>query len=87
MKTFYIVRTGWNAANQSAMRRTANPKNDFESGRCDLVEIIDGESESEVIDRCTATVYNNQYLTAYTNPRSVAGLTQAIRNFYTTGDC
>lgn len=81
MTTFYIVRTGWNGANQSAMRRTASPKNDFESGRKMLVAIIEAESEEQAIEKCTASVYNNQYLTAYSNPRKLAGLTQAIRTF------
>lgn len=30
-KTYYVIRSGWNAANQSSMGTVKNPKNKFES--------------------------------------------------------
>lgn len=81
MSTFYIVRTGWNAANQSSRGAKAKPRNRFESRQCVLVAIGEAETPEEAKKQFTGTVYSNQHLTAYSNPRAVAGLTEAIRDF------
>lgn len=80
-KTYYVVRQGWNAANQSSIGTVRNPKNNFESNLYQLVDIVEAESEADAISQCGATVYNNQFLFATANPRSVKGLTDAVREF------
>lgn len=79
--TYYIVRTGWNAANQSSRGSKANPKNRFESRQCVLVAIVEADTPGEAVKQYTGTVYNNQHLTAYSNPRQLKGLTEAIRDY------
>ncbi len=78
-KTFYVIRSGWNAANQSSTGRKRNPANSFESGRFELVAIVEADSDSEAVTKTdNVTVYNNQTLFATANPRSEKGLTAAI---------
>ena len=84
MATYYVTRTGWNACNQSGYYAPDNPKNDFESNRVKLVAVVKAGSRDEAIRQAEeqgVVVYNNQYLSATTNPRSQAGLTAAIREF------
>jgi hypothetical protein len=81
MKTYYLVRQGWNAANQSSMGAIRNPRNKFESNLCRLVGIVDAETEEAAVKSFTGTVYNNQSIWATSNPRSVKGLTKAIRDY------
>lgn len=80
-KTFYVIRQGWNSANQSSMRSVANPANQFESRQLMLVGIAEAASAEEAIQSVTATCYSNQQIFAVTNPRAIRGLTEAIRNF------
>lgn len=86
MKTFYVVRRGWNAANQSSMGRTRSPKDNFESGYDRLVAIVEAESKDEAIQKCGIEVYNGQFLWATSNPKEEKGLTQAIRDFQRVPD-
>jgi hypothetical protein len=83
MKTFYVVRVGWNAANQSALGRPANPKNDFESGRYCFIGSVEAGTVEEAIRMFSGHCYANQTLFAVTTPRSVRGLTAAIREAFT----
>jgi hypothetical protein len=85
VKIYFVVRSGWNAANQSAMWGIANPKNKFESNLWCLVAIVQADSEESAITRANPTCYNGQGLFATTNPRQFKGLTSAIRQF--NGDC
>jgi len=78
MRTYYVIRSGWNAANQSAMGASRNPKNDFESNRYSLVGIVEANSEQEAIEQVNATCYNNQTVFAVTNPRAIKGLTAEV---------
>ncbi len=81
MTTYYVIRVGHNAANQSAMGRPAKPKNDFESGRYKLVAIVEAESAEDAKESAEVNVYNDQHLIAVANPRAYAGLTAAIAKF------
>ena len=79
MKTFYVIRKGWNAANQSSVSSKRNPKNRFESNLYRLVAVVQAASEEEAIKKSDVNCYNNQTLFATSNPRSVKGLTAEIR--------
>lgn len=80
MKTFYVIREGWNAANQSALGSRRNPKNQFESRQYALVGIVEADSEEFAVGQVKCSCYNNQSVFATSNPRSVKGLTAAIRS-------
>ena len=80
-KTFFVIRQGWNAANQSSFRSVANPSNSFESQYLRLVGIVEANSAEEAIEKVNPTRYNNQYVFAETNPRGIRGLTEAIRGW------
>lgn len=82
MKTFYLIRQGWNGANQSSMRRPANPRTSFDSGFLSLVGIVEADSGEDALKQFSGTVYNGQHLWATANPREVRGLTQAVREFH-----
>lgn len=79
MTTYYIIRRGWNAANQSATWSRRAAKDTFESGLDMLVAIVDAASPEEAVAKCSASVYANQSLCAVSNPRSIKGLTREIR--------
>ena len=87
MRTFYLIRKGWNSANQSSMGRRRKPRTDFESGRYMLVGIVQAESAEAAKAQFTGSVYNGQHLFAETNPRAIAGLTAAIREFEEPAYC
>jgi hypothetical protein len=82
MKTYYVIRTGWNAANQSMRSASPNPKNSFESNRYALVLITQADTPESACAEFTGTVYNGQSLVAVTNKRSVRGLSKAILDYY-----
>ena len=79
--TYYVIRNGFNAANQSAMWMEQNPKNNFESGYSEIVEIIKAESAEQAVAECSATCYNGQKLWATRTPKKHKGLTAAIRAY------
>lgn len=81
MKTYYVIRSGWNSANQSALGSCRNPRDQFESCQYMLVGIVEAESEEQAIEAVDATCFNNQHVWAETNPRAIKGLTAAIRDF------
>ena len=81
MKTFFVIRNGWNSANQPSAFAKRNPKNQFESKQLELVAIVEATSEEEACNQFTGSVYNNQSLFATSNARSVKGLTKAIESF------
>jgi hypothetical protein len=81
MKKYYVIRHGWNAANQSAMCRPANPRNDFESGRMMLIGIVAAESAEQAKAQFEGGCYSNQVLSCETNPRAIRGLTSAIAKY------
>jgi hypothetical protein len=80
-KTYYLIRRGWNSANQSSMGGKRNPSNTFESCLDRLVGIVEAENEDAACEMFSGTVYNNQSLYAVSNPRAVKGLTREIREF------
>ncbi len=79
MTTYYLIRRGWNAANQSATRGRSGPRDTFESGLDMLVAVIDAASPGEAVATCSASVYANQSLRAVSSPRAIKGLTREIR--------
>lgn len=81
--TFYLIRAGWNAANQSGLFRPANPANRFQSGYYQLVGIVEADTPEQACEQFEGTVYNNQHLFAESNPRAIKGLAQAIREYET----
>jgi hypothetical protein len=85
VKTYYVIRSGWNAANQSATWARANPKNNFESNLWCLVAIVQAGSIGGAISTASVDCYNGQSLFATANPRQFKGLTSAIRQF--RGEC
>jgi hypothetical protein len=78
-ETYYVIRRGWNAANQSSIGSKRNPADTFESNLDKLVAIVEASSEEDAVSKFEGTVYNNQYLRAVKSPRAVAGLTREIR--------
>jgi hypothetical protein len=79
VKKYYVIRQGWNAANQSALWRPANPKHDFESGRLMLLAVVDAESEEQAKAPFLDSCYHGQILFCETNPRAIKGLLSAVR--------
>ena len=83
MKTFYVVRSGWNSANQSASGSSRNSKNRFDTNEFRVVGIIDAHDAEAAIAAVGASCYNGQSLFAVTRRTAVKGLTQAVRQFLT----
>jgi hypothetical protein len=81
MKKYYVIRRGWNEANQSARNSARNPRNQFESRELQLVAIIEATSEESAVCLANVIAYPGQVVFTETNPRAIKGLTQAIRNF------
>ena len=79
--TWYVIRCGWNAANQSAMAACRKPINDFESNRSMLVGIVDAVNAKSAIEIVGASCYNGQHMSAVDSLWKVKGLTQAVRDF------
>ncbi len=79
MTTYYIIRRGWNGANQSATGSRSGPRDTFESRLDMLVEIVQAASPEEAVAKCSASVYANQSLRAVSDPRAIKGLTREIR--------
>ena len=78
MTTYYLIRRGWNAANQPAAGRRSGPRDTFESRLDALVEIVQADSPEEAVAKCSASVYANQSLRAVSSPRAIKGLTREI---------
>lgn len=81
MKVFYVIRSGWNAANQSSLDAKRNAKNRFESNEFKLVAIVEADDPVEACGRFEGSVYNGQSLFATDNEKSVKGLVKAIRQY------
>jgi hypothetical protein len=81
MKTFFVIRNGWNSVNQPSAFAKRNPKNQFESKQFELVAIVEATSDEEACSQFTGSVYSNQSLFATSNARSAKGLTKAIESF------
>jgi hypothetical protein len=81
MKTWYVIRRGWNAANQSSRGARANPRDEFESRHLALVAIVEAEDEDAAIRQANVTAYNGQVVFATRNLRSIAGLTREVKQF------
>ena len=85
MKTtnYYVIRWGWNAANQSSYFCNKSKKGNFGTNYYSLVDIVEASSEYEARSKVSpsVTVYNNQGLIFVTNPRSIRGLTTEIKHF------
>lgn len=79
MKIFYVIREGWNAANQSSAGTPRKPRNDFDSNRLRLMAVIQAETPEEAVKKAKVSAYANQIVYAVSNPRSVNGLTAEIR--------
>ena len=79
MTTYYLVRRGWNAANQPATGSRSGPRDTFESRLDMLVEIVQAASPEEAVAKCSASVYANQSLRAVSDTRAIKGLTREIR--------
>jgi hypothetical protein len=77
-KQWYVIRRGWNAANQSSAYRPAKPRDDFDSGYYALVAVVDAASEDAATRAFGGTVYSNQHLFAVSSPRRVKGLTRVL---------
>jgi hypothetical protein len=86
MKTFYVIRSGSNSANQSSVGTCRNPQNQFESNQYQVVGIAEADSADSAIAAADATCYSGQSVFAVTRLNSVKGLTQAVRNFLDTDD-
>jgi len=86
MKTFYVIRSGWNAANQSSLGTCRNPKNQFESNQYQVVGIVEADSADSAIAAVNASCHNGQSVFALTRLNSLKGLTQAARDFLNTDD-
>jgi hypothetical protein len=81
-REWYVIRRGWNAANQSSVGGRANPRDQFESRYLALVAIVEADTEEEAIRQANVTAYNGQSVFAVRNPRSIAGLTREARRFF-----
>ena len=80
MKTYYVIRQGWNAANQSSTAAYGQD-DDFQTRRLMLVAIVEAETENDAVKSFTGSVYNGQLLFATSNSREYKGLTREIRKF------
>jgi hypothetical protein len=78
-KEWYVIRRGWNAANQSSLHRPAKPRDNFDSGYYALIAVVDAASEDEATRAFSDMAYQNQYLFAASSPRQVKGLTRVLR--------
>ena len=83
MTIFYVIRSGWNAANQSASVTCRNPQNQFESNQYRVVGIIQADDADAAIAAVGASCYSGQTVFAVTNRRDVKGLTAAVKQFLT----
>lgn len=81
-KIYYVIRRGWNAANQSAFASKRNPKDTFESRLDMLVDVLEADSQEAAVAKCEVSVYNNQFLYAISNPRELKGLTREVRKYH-----
>jgi len=79
MHTYYVIRSGYNAANQPSHARIPCPVNDFESGYLKLVGVVDAASPEAAIDHVNPTCHNKQRVFATTNDYSIDGLRAAVR--------
>ena len=79
MTTYYLIRRGWNAANQSAAGGRSGPRDTFESRLDTLVDIVQADSPEDAVAKCSASVYANQSIRAVSSPRSIKGLTREVR--------
>lgn len=79
MTTYYLIRRGWNAANQSAAGGRSGSRDTFGSRLDALVEIVQADSPEDAVNMCSASVYANQSIRAVSNPRAIKGLTREIR--------
>ncbi len=79
MTTYYLIRRGWNAANQSAKGGRSGPRDTFASRLDMLVAIVQADSPEEAVATCSASVCANQSLSAVSDPRAIKGLTREIR--------
>ena len=61
-KTFYVIRSGWNAANQSASHTCRNPQNQFDSNQYRLVGVIEADSADAAIAAVDVVCYSGQNL-------------------------
>lgn len=82
-KTYYVIRSGWNAANQSSAGGVRNPRDQFESRQHALVAVVQAAGKEDALAQVKdkVTVYDGQSLFAVTDPRSVKGLTREVREF------
>jgi hypothetical protein len=77
-KQWYVIRRGWNAANQSSAHRPAKPRDNFDSGYYALIAVVDAASEDEATRAFGGMAYHNQYLFAVSSPRMAKGLTRVL---------
>jgi len=78
-REWYVIRRGWNAANQSSAYRAVNPRDNFDSGYYALIAVVAADSEDEATRAFSDMAYHNQYLFAASSPRQVKGLTRVLR--------
>ncbi len=81
MKTYYVIRAGWNAANQSWQEGKANPTNQFESRELKVIGIVEAKNPREAEKDFLDCAYPDQTIFAVSNPRSIRGLSRAIIEF------
>lgn len=81
-KTYYVIRRGWNGANQSSLYSKRTPKDTFESRLDMLVDIVKADTREAAVAKCEVSVYNNQFLYAVTHPRALKGLTREVRKYH-----
>lgn len=81
MTTYYVVRRGWNSANQSSVGSARNPKNTFESRLDFYLGTVEAGSEDDAKQKAAElwSCYPNQFFHAYANPRRLAGLLAEVR--------
>ena len=81
-RSYFVIRRGWNAANQSSLYTPRNPRTRFASNELCLLGVYEADSEDAAVAAALRdhTCYNNQHVWAETNPRAIAGLTAAIRD-------
>jgi hypothetical protein len=81
MNTYYLIRRGWNSANQPAAGSRPNPRDTFESRLDALVEVVHADNPNDAVSKCSAMVYANQTIRAVSHPQAVKGLTREVRTF------
>ena len=79
--TYFVVRCGWNSANQPATCYVRRPQNGFQTNRLKLIGIVEADSPEDARSIYSDQCYNNQSLIVTDKPLDIKGLLNEIRSW------